>query len=183
MSKSLITVGEFTYGHDKLNVLRWGEGANLIIGKFCSIAENSTIFLGGNHRTDWITTYPFGHINGKIFNGSNIVGHPSTNGDVNIGNDVWIGRSATIMSGITIGHGAVIAANANVIKDVAPYEVVGGNPATTLKFRFSNDIIKLLLILRWWDLSVDQIRELAPNISKPPTVELLESLIKRYTHD
>jgi hypothetical protein len=84
------------------------------------------------------------------------------------------------MSGITIGDGAVIAANSNVIRDVAPYEIVGGNPAMSLKFRFSNEIIKLLLVLRWWELSDDDIKEIAPALSQAPTGKLLNALIERY---
>jgi acetyltransferase-like isoleucine patch superfamily enzyme len=93
-------IGEFTYGVPQ--IFDWQEGARLIIGKFCSIADNVKIFLGGEHRTDWITTFPF---SAKEFNdlfpeAKKIKGHPKTKGDVIIGNDVWIGYDAIILSGV-----------------------------------------------------------------------------------
>ena len=146
---SSITVGKYTYGTP--NVLWENKSAGLTIGKFCSIAGNVNIYLGGNHRTDWITTYPFGHIHKDIFNTFDGTGHPSTKGDVVIGNDVWIGNNATIMSGVKIGDGAVIANNSHVVKDVEPYSMVGGNPAKFIKFRFSTEQIEKLLKIKWWD--------------------------------
>ena len=91
LGKSRIRVGRFTYGHEDAVVREWGEGATLDIGQFCSLASGITFFLGGNHRHDWITTYPFGHIETEIFTAFTGEGHPSTNGNVLIGNDVWIG--------------------------------------------------------------------------------------------
>ena len=85
--------------------------------------------------------------------------HPKSNGDVIIGNDVWIGHESTIMSGVKIGDGAVIAANSVVVKDVEPYTIVGGNPAKVIKKRFSDDIINNLLELKWWDWSNEKINE------------------------
>ncbi|WP_304170139.1 CatB-related O-acetyltransferase [Phenylobacterium aquaticum] len=172
-------IGRFTYGVENVLVRQWGEGAGLEIGSFCSIASSITIFLGGNHRADWITTFPFGHIFQEELGGEGIVGHPATNGDVRIGHDVWIGHGVTIMSGVTIGDGAVIAANATVVKDVAPYQIVGGNPAKALKTRFSEEIIALLLELRWWTLPVETIREIAPELSTAPDAGRLRALIQR----
>jgi hypothetical protein len=80
IGKSPVSVGRFTYGHENIAVMQWGEGCPLDIGAFCSIADNVQIFLGGNHRTDWITTFPFGHIFQKDLGGENIQGHPATNG-------------------------------------------------------------------------------------------------------
>jgi acetyltransferase-like isoleucine patch superfamily enzyme len=180
VGNSPITVGRFTYGFNKVHILEWGEGASLTVGSFCSLAKGITVFLGGNHRTDWITTYPFGHIFQAELGGTDIKGHPASKGNVVIGNDVWIGSGVSIMSGITIGDGAVVAANSNVTRDVAPYEIVGGNPAMSLKFRFSNEIIKLLLVLRWWELTDDVIKEIAPTLSQAPTGKLLNALIERY---
>lgn len=99
------------------------EESNLIIGKFCSIAGGVTIFLGGNHRLDWISTYPFNMLEEEFPEAKMIKGHPATKGDVKIGNDVWIGQNAVIMSGIIIGNGAVIAANSVVTKNIKDYEV------------------------------------------------------------
>jgi acetyltransferase-like isoleucine patch superfamily enzyme len=179
IGKSAITVGRYTYGFENLSIRQWGEGASLRIGAFCSLA-GATIMLGGNHRTDWITTFPFGHIFADELGGQEIVGHPATRGDVVIGNDVWIGHNATIMSGITIGTGAVIASNAVVVKDVRPYDIVGGNPAKCIKTRFDEDIVERLLQLRWWDLPVEDIRQVAATLSQAPTPQLLDGLIAKY---
>jgi acetyltransferase-like isoleucine patch superfamily enzyme len=173
-------IGKFTYGFDQIKFWYFGEGKSITIGNFCSIAPNVNIFLGGNHRTDWITTYPFGHVYPDDLGGESIKGHPSSNGNVIIGNDVWVGFSATIMSGITVGDGAVISANSVVTRDVNPYEVVGGNPAKFIKKRFDKDIVDLLLKLRWWDLSLEVIKEIAPQLCTPPNKKFLLDLIQKY---
>ncbi|MGA2240728.1 MAG: CatB-related O-acetyltransferase [Verrucomicrobiota bacterium] len=139
-------VGRGTYGEPV--VLHWGESTTLKVGSFCSIGGGVTIFLGGNHRTDWITTYPF-----CMFRDSakTIVGHPSTRGDVIIGHDVWIGNGATILSGVHIGNGAVIGACSVVTRDVPSYGIVAGNPAKLIRLRFKEDEIKCLEELAWWN--------------------------------
>lgn len=144
------SVGKYTYG-DTPKIFWKSESTNYICGKFCSIADNLRIYLGGNHRTDWVTTYPFGHIYKNIFNNFNGEGHPTTKGSVQIGNDVWIGDNVTIMSGVIIGDGAVIANNSHVVKNVEPYSIVGGNPAKMIKYRFTENQIKKLLEIKWWD--------------------------------
>lgn len=151
-------IGDFTYG-DPL-VLDWGEGTKLHIGKFCSIAEDVKIFLGGNHRADWLSTYPFNKIHSFNDVAGNISGHPLSKGDVIIGNDVWIGFGALILSGVKIGNGAIIGAHALVTKDVEPYEIVGGNPAKHIKFRFSHEVIEKLNAIEWWNRDETQIRSL-----------------------
>ena len=145
-----MSFGKYTYGRPKIE---WqNKDAKLIVGNFCSIsANNVTIYLGGNHRTDWVTTYPFGHIHQNIFNTFNGEGHPCTKGDVIIGNDVWIGANVTIMSGVTIGDGCVIANNTHVVKNAEPYSIIGGNPAKLIRYRFSEEQIKKLLEIKWWD--------------------------------
>lgn len=175
-----IAVGRYTYGVEHLSVRQWGERASLTIGSFCSIASAVTVFLGGNHRIDWISTFPFGHIYADELGGVGIKGHPATNGDVVIGNDVWIGSGVTIMSGISIGDGAVIAANATVVKDVAPYEMVGGNPAKHIKFRFDEGIRSALTRLKWWDFPVEEIRKIAAVLCSAPTVEVVDDLVRRF---
>ena len=147
-----------------IKIYSWCEGSELKIGSFCSIAEDIKVFLGGNHRSDWITTFPFGHIHQDIFNNFNGSGHPKSNGDVVIGNDVWIGNNVTIMSGVEIGDGAIIANNSHVVKKVNPYEIVGGNPAKLIKKRFSDDEISMLLKIKWWNLDDDIINEISPII-------------------
>jgi acetyltransferase-like isoleucine patch superfamily enzyme len=148
------TIGDHTYG--KPRVISWGEGASLTVGKYCSISRNVIIFLGSEHRTDWISTYPF-PVLWKEAEG--IPGHPSTKGDVVIGNDVWIGYGATILSGVRIGDGAVIGAGSVVTKDVPPYAIVAGNPCHLVKYRFDEETIKRLLRIRWWDWADHKVRE------------------------
>ena len=143
-----MSIGKYTYGQ-RPNIHWINENATLIIGNFCSLASNLNIYLGGNHRTDWITTYPFGHIHQNKFNMFDGYGHPGTKGNVIIGNDVWIGSNVTIMSGVTIGDGAVIANNSHVVKNVEPYTLVGGNPAKLIKYRFSKEQIEKLLKIKW----------------------------------
>lgn len=138
-------VGRGTYGEPY--VYQWGEAATLRVGSFCSIADDVTIFLGGDHRVDWITTYPFSRFRKSA---KQIEGHPRTKGDVKIGNDVWIGTGASILSGVTIGDGAVIGAHAVVAKNVSPYTIVVGNPATPVRKRFTDDEIATLERIAWW---------------------------------
>jgi acetyltransferase-like isoleucine patch superfamily enzyme len=155
-----MSFGKYTYGNP--NIVWNNENAKLVIGNFCSIAKNVNIYLGGNHRTDWVTTYPFGHIHQTTFNGFNGQGHPHTKGDVIIGNDVWIGNNVTIMSGVTIGDGVVIAANSHVVKNVEPYSLVGGNPGKLIKYRFTPNQIEKLLDIKWWYWDDDKINKFTP---------------------
>lgn len=153
----LVDIGSYTYGNPCL--FHWGEDSKLKIGKFCSIADDVKIFLGGNHRMDWITTYPFSALKEEWPEAKDVKGHPATKGDVVIGNDVWIRYGATILSGVKIGNGAVIGAMAVVSKDVEPYSVVVGNPALEVKKRFSKDVIEKIENLKWWDWSDSEIRK------------------------
>jgi len=147
-------IGDFTYG--KPEIASYDKTTMVKIGKYCSFAKNVTIILGGEHRTDWITTYPFN----KIFKEANhIHGHPRSKGDLIIGNDVWIGYGATILSGITIGDGAAIGAHSLVTRNVAPYEIVGGNPIQHIKFRFLKKEIAFLLELKWWNWENQKVLE------------------------
>ena len=160
MSYGTNIYGKHTYGN--INLLYQTDDAKLVIGNFCSIGQNMNVYLAGNHRTDWVTTFPFGHMNPNVFNKFNGVGHNSTKGDVIIGNDVWIGDCVTIMSGITIGDGAVVANNSHVVKNVEPYSVVGGNPARFIKYRFTKDQIDKLLEIKWWDWDDEKINQYTP---------------------
>ena len=122
--------------------------------------------MAGNqgHNTQWLSTFPF-YFQANIFkdakNGFERAGNTI------IGNDVWIGSEAMIMSGITIGDGAIIAARAVVVKDVAPYAVVGGNPATFIKSRFENKEIEQLLTMKWWNWKEEKVKECMPLICSP----------------
>lgn len=163
--------------------MEWGEGANLTIGSFCSIADGLKIILGGNHRVDCVSTFPFGFVYKDELGIEKISGHPSTRGDIKIGNDVWIGSDVTILSGVTIGDGAVIGANSTVTKNIEPYAVVGGNPAKLIRFRFNKDVIDMLLRLKWWYLPVSDIRKLSHDLKNPPNIQTLNKLISTYKKD
>jgi len=155
-----MSFGKYTYGNP--NIFWENENAKLVVGNFCSIAGNVNIYLGGNHRTDWVSTYPFGHVNKDKFNNFDGIGHPSTKGDVIIANDVWIGSNVTIMSGVTIGNGVVIANNSHIIKDIEPYSLVGGNPAKLIKYRFTPEQIEKLLEIKWWYWDDEKINTFTP---------------------
>ena len=152
-------IGEYSYGAP--TVWRWDNNTKLTIGKYCSIADGVEIFLGGNHRMDWVTTYPFSAI-AQWPEAAGIPGHPASKGDVIIGNDVWIGAKATILSGVTIGDGAVIGARTVVARDVPAYGVVVGNPARLIRKRFPDAIIDQLLEVRWWDWEPARVRQFLP---------------------
>jgi acetyltransferase-like isoleucine patch superfamily enzyme len=146
-------IGKWTYGSPKIR--SWGEGANLRIGAFCSIADGVKIYLGGEHRTDWVTTFPFSIL---WESGHTLEGHPKTKGDVIIGNDVWLGAESVILSGVTIGDGAAIGARAVVTGTIPPYAIVAGNPARVIKKRFDDETISRLLRIEWWaweDLKIE----------------------------
>ncbi len=174
-SKHLILNGKYSYGIYNITIHEWGEGAKLHVGSFCSIAENLTIILGGNHRTDWTTTFPFGTIFNEEFPLGRINGHghPKPAGDVIIENDVWIGRDCTIMSGIRLGSGSVLAAKSVVVKDVEPYTIVGGNPAKVIRRRFPLPIIERLLEIKWWDREDLEINKIVPLLQMPPNEQIL----------
>jgi len=159
-----------------LQIEQFGEGARLQIGSFCSIAKRLVVILGGNHRADWVITFPFGHIFQGDLEGKEIVEHPSTKGDVIIGNDVWIGPNSTILSGVSLGDGAIIAANSTIVKNIGCYEVWRGNPGRLLKLRFDPELITELTAMSWWDWDIDLIKEIAPLLSQKPTVEGLKHL-------
>lgn len=161
-----IIVGDYTYYDDFDNVENFEKnvkyhfdfvGDKLIIGKFCMIASDVKFIMNGaNHLTNAITSYPFA-IFGKGWEKAMDGKTYPQKGDINIGNDVWIGYNATIMAGVTIGDGAIIATNSTVVKDVEPYSIVGGNPAIEIKKRFSEDKITKLLELKWWDWKIEKI--------------------------
>lgn len=165
-------VGKHTYGHDRIHINWKHESANLIIGSFCSIGANCKVYLGGNHRHDYFTTFPFGFTSNEFFKYSEL-NHPTTNGDIIIENDVWIGENVTIMSGVKIRNGAVIAANSHVTSNVSAYSVYGGNPAKFIKARFNPNTIDVLLKLKWWDKSDEEIQKIIPIICSNNFNELL----------
>jgi virginiamycin A acetyltransferase len=165
-------VGKFSYCIDWLEVLNAEDKVPLEIGKFCSIGGGVTIILGAGHRTDWITTYPFSYIFKEF---KNVKGLPATKGGVFIGNDVWIGKGATILSGVHIGDGAVVGTNSVVTKDVEPYTIVAGNPAKIIRKRFSQETINKLLEIKWWDWDLKKIKDNVPFLLSNKMDEFIDS--------
>lgn len=161
-----IVIGDYTYYDDFENVENYEKnvkyhfdftGDKLIIGKFCMIASGAQFIMnGGNHLTNSISSYPFSIFGGDWANAMDGKSFPEK-GDTIIGNDVWIGHNATIMPGVKIGDGAIIATNSTVVKDVEPYSIVGGNPARLIKKRFSDETIAKLLEIKWWDWDIERI--------------------------
>lgn len=149
------SIGTASYGmpivHDN------HEGSTLKIGTYCSIASNVQIFLGGQHRTNWVSSYPFPYFFAMDASYKEKYVAGGSRGDVIIGSDVWLCANCIILSGVTIGHGAVIANGAVVSRDVAPYSVMAGNPASQIKWRFDEETRNDLLASRWWDWSQSEI--------------------------
>jgi acetyltransferase-like isoleucine patch superfamily enzyme len=148
-----VEIGEYSYGFPIIS--RWTDKYILKIGKFCSIADNVQIIIDGNHRSDWVSTYPFNIL--KSF--PNNPGHPEGKGNMTIGNDVWIGKNVIIVPGVCIGDGAIIAAGSVVIKNVEDYQIVGGNPAKPIKYRFNEEQINALKKIAWWNWDLERIKK------------------------
>ena len=155
-TNDLIEVGDFTYGQPLVH--QWDTMTRLKIGKFCSIAGSVHILLGGEHHTEWLTTYPFNVLLAEAYGFEEKIA--KSKGDVVIGNDVWIGENVTILSGVTIGDGAVIGAGSVVAKDVPEYAVVTGNPAKILRYRYEAQILRNWFA--WWDWPLEKIAEVVP---------------------
>jgi acetyltransferase-like isoleucine patch superfamily enzyme len=155
-----VTVGRHTYGHDERAFRIFIPGAQIEVGSFCSIAPDVRILAGSEHVMTRATTFP---LNALLF-------HPTggnardaiDRGTTSIGNDVWIGLGATILSGVGVGHGAVLGARAVVSKWVLPYAVVVGNPAQVVRYRFDGETRRRLLALGWWHWDDEEIRALRP---------------------
>lgn len=164
-----IDIGEFTYYDDPDGPEHFVEkcvlyhypfvGDRLVIGRFCALAEGVQFIMNGaNHAMSGFSTYPFnifGHGWEKGFDQK--TWEAENRGDTVVGNDVWIGMEATIMPGVAIGHGAIVAAKAVVGRNVPPYAIVAGNPAVVMKRRFDDATINRLLAVAWWDWPVDKI--------------------------
>jgi acetyltransferase-like isoleucine patch superfamily enzyme len=147
-ASGVITMGAGSYGQPFV-VYHEGDVAKITIGKYCSIAAGVRFMPGGNHRTDWVSTYPFRLRYGLP--GALTDGHPTTKGDIVVGNDVWMGNEALVLSGVTIGDGAVVAAQAVVTKDVPAYAIVAGNPGRVVSMRFTEEQRERLMAIKWWD--------------------------------
>lgn len=186
-----ISIGEYTMYHDFVNDPVNFEKNNvlyhypinkdrLVIGKFCSIACGAKfIFTSANHTLKSLSTYPF-----PIFfeewgtPALEVTAAWDNKGGIWVGNDVWIGYEAVILSGVHIGDGAIIGARAVVTKDVEPYTIVGGVPARPIRKRFDPDTIAKLEALRWWDLPYEGIKQLLPAL-KSGDVKALERAVQQ----
>lgn len=170
ITKPNIIVGDFTYFSDtdfENHVTHHYDfiGDKLIIGKFCQIAAGVEFVMNGaNHRMNTVTTFPF-----NIFDGWEQDAPPLSElpikGDTVIGNDVWIGQNAVILSGVNIGDGAIVGANSVVGSDIPPYSIAVGNPAKVIRKRFDDELVGLMLEFRWWDKSIEEIKSLIPLLS------------------
>jgi acetyltransferase-like isoleucine patch superfamily enzyme len=154
-----VSIGRGTYGVDRNTIQGLSADAPVSIGNFCSFGLQVLIFSKADHPLDLPSTFPL----------RTLLLHPSrgnqdavSKGGVTIGHDVWVGARAIILSGVTIGNGAVIGAGAIVAKDVPPYAVVVGNPATVVKYRFSEPHIEALQSIAWWNWPDEKIREFEP---------------------
>ncbi len=169
-----IIVGDYTYYDDFENVDNFEKnvkylfdfiGDKLRIGKFCQIASDVTFIMNGaNHLNSGISSYPFsifGHDWSDAMEGK---AYPNKS-DTIVGNDVWIGYGVTIMPGIEIGHGAIIATKSVVTKDVPSYAIVGGNPAKVIKYRYTDEEIHKLLKLQWWNWPIEKITKNVKNLT------------------
>ena len=164
-----IHVGAYTYYDDSEGAAEFEKhvthhydfiGDQLIIGKFCAIAKGVEFVMNGaNHRMNAVTTYPFNIMGNGWEKATPSLEDLPYKGDTVIGNDVWIGQNVTILPGVHIGDGAIIAANATVTKNIPAYHIVGGNPAKIIRQRFDDSLIELLLRLKWWDWSPEKISD------------------------
>ncbi len=165
---SMVEVGDYTYYDDPAapetfqedNILYHFDfvGDRLVIGKFCALASGTTFIMNGaNHRMSGPSTFPFPIFGGAWAEHMDLLADLPIKGDTIVGHDVWFGYQSTIMPGVNIGHGSIIASKSVVTKDVPPYAIVGGNPATIVGYRFDEDTIKRLLDIAWWDWSMEKI--------------------------
>lgn len=151
-----------------------GDTAKVIIGAFNSIAAGVELIPGGNHRTDYVSTYPF-RARWNL-DGAYTDGHPWSKGDITIGNDVWIGHGSRVLGGVTIGDGAVVGAYSVLSKDVEPYAVVAGHPAKVHRYRFSAEEISALLHIAWWNWPDEVIIERLEDIVNHD----IDAFVRRY---
>ena len=162
-----IEVGEYTYYDDIDGAERFEErvthhypfiGDKLVIGKFCAIGRGVEFVMNGaNHRMCSVTTYPFNIMGGGWEKCTPRLEDLPLKGDTVVGNDVWFGQNVTVMPGVHIGDGAIIAANSVVASDIPPYCVAGGNPCRIIRKRFDDELIAYLLELKWWDWPPEKI--------------------------
>lgn len=156
---SKVSSGTASYG--ELRVVNFGTEHCLKIGNYVSIAQNVTFILDAEHYTNHISTYPF-----KVKVLKTAQHEAYGKGNITVGDDVWIGYGAIILSGVNIGQGAVIAAGSVVTKNVPPYAIVGGNPAKVIKFRFDDDIVSKLVQVDYSKITPEIVKENEQNLYK-----------------
>lgn len=157
-SNSNYDIGDYTYGIP--NVRQYDNTAKLTIGKYCSIAEDVTIVLGGNHIIKNVSCFSFYETKEYIEEWKNCnIPRSRSHGNVTIGNDVWIGKQALLLSGANIGDGAVVGAGAVIAGKIPPYSIVVGNPAKIIGYRFTPPQCEKLLIIKWWEWPEHKIKE------------------------
>lgn len=166
-----VKVGKYTYGPIRA-LYSNNPNENLSIGNYCSIGSGTTFMLGSEHSYKGISTFPF-----KVkCLGSR--GEAETKGPIVLGDDVWIGEDVLVLSGVTIGQGAVVAAGSVVVKNVPPYGIVGGNPAKLIKYRFSEEIIELLILTDWSKLDELKIKDNLNVLYENVDADNIRSIIK-----
>jgi acetyltransferase-like isoleucine patch superfamily enzyme len=173
-------MGRFSYGAP-IVVVNEGDKAMARVGSFVSIGPDVKLVIGGEHRTDWVSAYPFQARFGQAVACADH--HPGTKGDVVIGNDVWIGRGATILSGVHVGDGAVIGAQAVVARSVRPYAIVVGNPAQELRRRFTDAQIEALQRVRWWDWQIEDVLKAAPCLNGASVDEFIARFDQQLSNE
>lgn len=163
------TIGVGTYGMPEVH--DWDQGTTLAIGAYSSIADDVHVFLGGNHRTDWVSCYPFPDY---LEEARGITGQITSKGSVTIGNDVWLGSGSLILSGVTVGDGAVVAARAVVTRDVPPFAIVAGNPARIINWRFDEATRTAMRASAWWSWPETEIRQIVGLLCSPDVDAFLD---------
>lgn len=160
-SNERLVMGRHSYGEPLIPTYP-GDISWVRIGAFVSIGLDVVLLDGGNHRTDWVSTYPF-RVSFDLPDAYED-GHPYSKGDVVIGNDVWIGRGARVLSDVSVGDGAVVAGYSVVTKDVRPYAIVAGNPAREIRRRFDDAQVEALLRIAWWEWPLGRILAAVPQL-------------------
>lgn len=181
-----ISIGDFSYISEtnfKNNVLgNYGfSNSKLIIGKFCQIAKGVKFMLDDvNHEMNCLSTFPF-YIFDDWHEQKPDIKAFKMKGDIVIGNDVWVGQNVTIMPGVKIGNGAIIGANSTVGSDIPDYAIAVGNPCKVVKYRFNRKIINELNRIKWWDLPIEKIKQIAPLLKLPNVNEAIIKIKRKLS--
>lgn len=178
-----ISAGEYSYYDDPDNPESFQEknvlyhydfvGDRLDIGKYCALGTGTKFIMNGaNHRMDGPSTFPFPIFGEAWAEHMDLLSNLPSNGDTTVGHDVWFGYGATIMPGVKIGNGAIVATGAVVTQDVPPYAIIGGNPAKVIRYRFDETTIARLLELAWWHWPLETVTQNIKSIMAGTVAEL-----------